>query len=81
MMDSLNSFSKDLPTLFRENKMKWCTLMLKTPKIQHFYTAFTEKLAVIMKEEIEKNGDILSHYLKQPRKMMSLDDRMTVKNG
>ena len=75
MMDDIRDMSKDLPDMFRENKMKWCSLMMKTPKMQSFFASFTYQLREIMKEELEQNGDILEHYLKQPRKMMSVDNK------
>jgi hypothetical protein len=32
-----------------------------------------------MKEEVEQNGDILQHYLKQPRVNMSVDSNLKFK--
>ena len=81
MMDGLKEVSKDLPEFFRENKLKWCSLMVKTPKMQEFYVNFTNKLNEILKEELDVNGDILQHYLNQPRKMMSVDSRFKVKTA
>jgi hypothetical protein len=80
LQDTLSEHNGDLPKLFRENKLRWCSLMLKTPKLQNFHVRFTKELNDIMQEEIINNGDILSHYMEQPHAPMSVDDKLRFKS-
>ena len=66
MLDIIDGFQKEdsLPTLFRENKLKWCQLMLKTPILQKFLVSFQDQLTHIMNFELANNGSSLNNYLK-----------------
>lgn len=65
LIDKMNK--KELPKIFRENQMRWCQLIVKSPKMQEFYVHFTDKLDNIMRQELENNGDLYDMYMKHPR--------------
>ena len=51
LIDKMNSdnFEGDkIPQMMRENQLRWCSLITKTPKLQNFYNEFQEKLSKLL---------------------------------
>jgi len=43
LIDNMNENTDDkIPKLYRENQLRWCSLMLRSQKMQQFFVQFTE---------------------------------------
>lgn len=44
---------EDIPPLFRKNKLRWCSLIIKSPKLLQFHNEFQDSLSRLISAEIE----------------------------
>ena len=46
--------------------LRWCSLIIKSPKIQEFHNQFSDELAKIISVELNKSSKAFNHYIRQP---------------
>lgn len=65
LIDQINENSDDaIPKLYRENQLRWCSLMIKSTKMQQFFVQFSDQLSRILKQELANNKDIFDIYMR-----------------
>lgn len=60
------SEAEDVPQVFRHNMVLWCSLIIRSPKIQEFHNQFSDELASTIRLELQNSRQAFQHYLSQP---------------
>lgn len=64
--NKLSENFEQIPQTLKQNKYKFCQMMLKNPKIQKFYAHFNDELTKIVETEIYNNKDTIGMFLLHP---------------
>ena len=67
-LDGKDQFKKVPETLLRRNKRLFSKLLIEHPKMQKFYTDFSEQLQKIIETEILSNSDSIGLFMMHPHK-------------
>ena len=66
-INKLNTEFPNLPKSFFDNKVKWCNLLMKTKKVQHLFSEFSQAIAKSLEAELKTNRELIDKYLRHPR--------------
>ena len=48
----------ELPVKFQKNKLKWCSLLIRSNEIQRFHEHFSDKLSRVVRTEMIRQKDL-----------------------
>ena len=57
-----------IPPACKHNKVEFCKLLIKSPKLQDFFIHFGERLKQIMLDEMKRNREAFELYMNHPRR-------------
>ena len=58
--------TEDAPRTLQHAALRWCSLIIKSPKIQEFHNQFADELAKTNSIELKKSSKAFNHYIRQP---------------